>query len=674
MGKPQSKAGRSGDRHGLPTHGQRQYKGAKGQGKAAGRGKGVPRDDRRSAAADWWRCFSEDPRRRRFPEYLDEPRIIQPPTIMQVFPHNWEYGRDSPCYLILGNWLDGTTDEFMTKYNIVLVMRVAGYHPSKGYKPPENGYGTNRHTGCQPVLVECPLNHKGSVVAMWLEMCDACNTAWRNARPYQIPPAVFVHCNVGHDRGPAWMCLLASKLMGCQPTTLARRLSTVRMINPMYSGDTDPRSGRDLTAWNLMKSVHNVEPHIVPFRTGKHYNISAEVLWIHVPDSDRVDRFRPDRVRLLPRAAVVNPVAEPQRHEVQSCAYTDIRNMPTVTDEDRKRFASLQAGSRHDHEDKRTRKLRYDVPERNLDDDDENDVDDQLVGNPGRSYFTSRLQAYLNRYFHGELTHNGAGRHVCHEIAEGFRSGRMDFDMQLMLDALWATRTMVPGGLEVRTIGDYPPRATILSAVCKQEWMAMGCQPSDQPHVVGVMLEWGCDPNSRGPRGDTVMMEMAGAGNVPLFGFIYKRIVKYSFTCDLDATNVDGRNLWSIAGLAHEDARSPYREFVNVDIKNMLRHLGDLKLMQPSGLATHSKAGRPDKRPRVEDSYEAAGVPLELHDRSLSASSESPSKRLKTEEVNSEEGECFPDADVESECSGHVGHVSLSSSSCSDAESSISVV
>ena len=93
---------------------------------------------------------------------------------------------------------------------------------------------------------------------------------------------------------------------------------------------------------------------------------------------------------------------------------------------------------------------------------------------------------------------------------------------------------------------------------------------------------------------------MAGAGNVPMFKFWYERIVKQCWTCDLEKANMDGRNLWSIAGLAHEEEDRPS---CNLEIKKMVQHLAKLKYMVPAGLATHSGANQ-GKRKRIKDGKE----------------------------------------------------------------------
>ena len=71
-----------------------------------------------------------------------------------------------------------------------------------------------------------------------------------------------------------------------------------------------------------------------------------------------------------------------------------------------------------------------------------------------------------------------------------------------------------------------------------------------QVFIVEQLLEWNADLDAKSRRGATVLMEIAGAGHVPMFKYWYERIVKHNWTCDLEAVNADGRNLWSIAGLA----------------------------------------------------------------------------------------------------------------------------
>ena len=135
---------------------------------------GLPTHDRRTVTRP------TDPRRDRFPASLDCPKTILEPTLVQLYLHHW-YEEDSPCYVIIGNWLDGTTDEFMTDHNVQLVLHAAG-NSDKGRKPPFIEYGTNRHIGCQPDVIDCPINHRTSVCREWKRICDMSIFAWGNAR------------------------------------------------------------------------------------------------------------------------------------------------------------------------------------------------------------------------------------------------------------------------------------------------------------------------------------------------------------------------------------------------------------------------------------------------------------------------------------------------------------
>ena len=93
----------------------------------------------------------------------------------------------------------------------------------------------------------------------------------------------------------------------------------------------------------------------------------------------------------------------------------------------------------------------------------------------------------------------------------------------------------------------------------------------------------------------------------------YERIVKHNWKCDLAAVNDDGRNLWSIAGLAHDSKqqRNSLRRDANPEIKAMVENLAQLGLMRGKGLATQSTAHR-GKRRRVEDKRVVKRRPAEV--------------------------------------------------------------
>ena len=239
--------------------------------------------------------------------------------------------------------------------------------------------------------------------------------------------------------------------------------------------------------------------------------------------------------------------------------------------------------------------------------DDWDDVDDRLPDDEDAKrlsppdylsrFVGSELQAYFNQSCEGKFDFNDDGRHVLHQLAEDFRLKSFTFSVTLWLEAQWLTYKCVQNGLNVRTTKIRPPNATVLSMACKQPWKAKGCQPKDQLFIVEQLLEWKCDPNLVSNRGDTVLMEVAGAGHVNMFKYWYGRIVEQRWRCDLEAVNIDGRNLYSIAGLSHTRGK---RRYINQEIKMMVRHLAKLGYLTPAGLATHSTAWR-GGRPREED-------------------------------------------------------------------------
>ena len=109
------------------------------------------------------------------------------------------------------------------------------------------------------------------------------------------------------------------------------------------------------------------------------------------------------------------------------------------------------------------------------------------------------------------------------------------------------------------------------------------------------------------------MMEVAGAGHVGMFKFFYQRIMKQHWKCDLEVVNNDGRNLWSIVGLAHVDAGAEQlRENVNQEIKTMVKHLHEHGHIRGEGLAIPSGAARGKKR-RIEDTL--GGVHAAIKDK-----------------------------------------------------------
>ena len=59
---------------------------------------------------------TRDPRLHKFDGWMDGPAIILPPTLMSFFPKSWVLEADGPCYMLAGNWLDGTETSFITEF------------------------------------------------------------------------------------------------------------------------------------------------------------------------------------------------------------------------------------------------------------------------------------------------------------------------------------------------------------------------------------------------------------------------------------------------------------------------------------------------------------------------------------------------------------------------------
>ena len=421
-------------------------------------------------------------------------------------------------------------------------------------------YGWNDHIGCQPRIREMLINHRESVCKKWLELCMEINNVWRcGTHPYVHPPTVLVHCNQGIDRGPALMSLLASKILGCSPGEAALVLARVRSINPMYSGGVRRARGMDLTTWENMNCVATDWPLQVYYRYDE--SDPAPTMWEHVPTSERITQFIP-MTQWKPRREppeVVNPWRYP-----------------------------------------RTPKFRVKRVQPAFPDYDDDGEDCRQVGADLRSYLSAWTWAF------GWFKYNDAGRHVLHQLAEDYRSEHSVFNMNVFLQAMWQTHSICQDRLNTRTIGYRPPNTTVLQMVCKHEWKAIGIRPGDHLYIIEQLLAWGANADLvGGARGNTVLMDVAGAGNVHIFTFFYQRIMEQNWTCDLEIKNKDGRNLWSIAGLAHRDAGAGHlRQHVNLEIQLMLRNLHEAGFILGEGLATSSSAKRGwQPRLRVEDTF-----------------------------------------------------------------------
>ena len=173
------------------------------------------------------------------------------------------------------------------------------------------------------------------------------------------------------------------------------------------------------------------------------------------------------------------------------------------------------------------------------------------------------------------------GRHVIHQLAEDFRSKTMKFDKQLWKDVEQLTYRGLGDGLTVATTGSRPPNATVLAMVTKQPWHARGCQPRHQIEVVESLLASRADPYITRDRGTTILMDMRGAGNTNMLKYFYQSILDGEDRDLVRTENYDGRNLYSISGLADEDERRE-RPHVELDCLLMVQHLFKLEIL-PEG-------------------------------------------------------------------------------------------
>ena len=220
---------------------------------------------------------------------------------------------------------------------------------------------------------------------------------------------------------------------------------------------------------------------------------------------------------------------------------------------------------------------------------------------------TDELKTYCSQVGYDGMfqCNTETGRHILHQLCEDFRYKDAEFQKDLFYEALMVTKKFIPGGLNIRTTKTRPVRATVLSMACKQKWACKGCQPGDQIKAIETLLEYGADSAACSDRGDTILMEIAGAGNVPLFTYFFQRMTRENLVyCDLYKENLDGRNLYSISGCADEASRI-HRD-CNQEIKMMVFELCRRGLMENVGLTTRSGAHQGKKKPKRDDEGAAA--------------------------------------------------------------------
>ena len=118
----------------------------------------------------------------------------------------------------------------------------------------------------------------------------------------------------------------------------------------------------------------------------------------------------------------------------------------------------------------------------------------------------------------------------------------------------------------------------------KQPWVCKGCQPNDQVKIVKVLLSHGANLNRLSNHGNTILMDIAGGGNVHMFKWFYDNLKNGHVKMNLEQRNNDGRNLYDYVWKKVE------RGGINWNIKKMVRSLVQEGLMRGRGLATQSSA------------------------------------------------------------------------------------
>ena len=134
----------------------------KGYGKADGKGKGT-----------WDHTGEKAPTRK------------LPPTHFEVTPIGFLPAADLPCYVILANWQDGMQgdagDQFLTDFNVVLVVRAAGL--TRDYRPANpQQYGVNKNIRRQPEFIDLPINHHLAFTWKWQGVVLRIHEAWRGSK------------------------------------------------------------------------------------------------------------------------------------------------------------------------------------------------------------------------------------------------------------------------------------------------------------------------------------------------------------------------------------------------------------------------------------------------------------------------------------------------------------
>ena len=160
---------------------------------------------------------------------INDPLTNQPTTIMRVYPAGRQPHQPA-CLLIVGNWLDGTTDAFIKEHNVKIIVKASGNDGP--LKPPV--YGKD---GAAPLVFHFPINAKRLILKEWVRICMASLEAWKEGT-VENPVSVLAHCNEGKNRAPAAAAVLVSKMHNSDPWDEASVLAASRIRNPLFTHGT----------------------------------------------------------------------------------------------------------------------------------------------------------------------------------------------------------------------------------------------------------------------------------------------------------------------------------------------------------------------------------------------------------------------------------------------------
>ena len=115
----------------------------------------------------------------------------------------------------------------------------------------------------------------------------------------------------------------------------------------------------------------------------------------------------------------------------------------------------------------------------------------------------------------------------------------------------------------------------------KQRWTCRGISVDGaQVKIVEWMLAAGANEDAKSAHGNSVIMEVAGAGNTVMFGYFWGCIQSGLSEINLEHRNSDGHNLYAVSGCACEDAEAKgkggkggKKGSENREIKRMVREM-----------------------------------------------------------------------------------------------------